>query len=291
MEPARSDGLSNPHGPADPFLNRVLALSSYQNVSTLSTEDKLRNLRQLEELGREVERELRSVNVELYGSRSLRIVDALANFPQKDASKAKGLAIRFAQRALEKADEFSLDLHCSFLGYLSAPLDEEGNRLSGKAWARQRKEYALLWLRAYQRIEQTIDPAWDPDDVVPAKVMPPGSGAPDADPRAISDPVLRARYEAAIEANREQKRRYLEQYRARWLQEKWLPKAEFRLINLYSSPPERRAELRQLLEEYVSDPERRREIMGAVEKEGMPERLERRFLRFETRPAQEGPPP
>jgi hypothetical protein len=53
------------HGPVDQFLNRVLALSSYQNVSTLSTEDKLRNLRQLEELGREVERELRPVNVEL----------------------------------------------------------------------------------------------------------------------------------------------------------------------------------------------------------------------------------
>ena len=103
----------------------------------------------------------------------------------------------------------------------------------------------------------SIDLNWDPNDLPVRNILPPlSTGLPGGiDPNAISDPKLRAEYEAE---------RHLQQSSLRdWLK-RYPITAERYIIELYSLPPYNNEELEKLLNRYLKDQTTRDRIMTAV---------------------------
>ncbi len=177
-----------------------------------------------------------------------------------------------------------LDAQCDLLEAVRKNVGRDGKRLKGNPRAQLRKNQVALQLRAWQRIEQTIDRNWDPDDMPAMNLAPPNAtGLPSGvAPSAVKDPQLRAEYEAAIEANRQKAARYRLQSRARKLKKRWIRHAERFIIRTYIQPPARLAELEALLNVYVADAAKRARILDAVKNKKMPDDL---ILRNTTQPA------
>ena len=81
-------------------------------------------------------------------------------------------------------------------------------------------------------------------------------GFPGVDARSISDPKLRAEYEAAVSKNVENAERNLEQCRLRDLDRLFSVRAEKYLIRAYSQTPFRLGQLKQLLDRHAPGKEK-----------------------------------
>jgi len=122
------------------------------------------------------------------------------------------------------------------------------------AWLRERREKTELWLHAWQRLEKQTDPSFDINDrkSLPwMKVFPPfETGLPaGTPPSAIKDPRLRAQYEAAIADNKRKSQRVNEQLPLHLHGPSFRSRAERWLIQAYSQPPDRTAELKAASED------------------------------------------
>jgi hypothetical protein len=93
--------------------------------------------------------------------------------------------------------------------------------------AAARAQAAKLWLAVIAAIDESIDPAFDPEDVPAKGLTPPPCGDEQlqagADPKAIADPAARAQYEAALRENQKKAERHRLQTRLRRLE----PRASF----------------------------------------------------------------
>ena len=87
---------------------------------------------------------------------------------------------------------------------------------------------------------------------------------PGTPPSAIKDPKLRAQYEAAIAENKKKAQRVNKQLPLIAHGPAFKAHAEHVLIQLYSQPPTRNAELKRLLEAYVQDANARQRILDGV---------------------------
>jgi hypothetical protein len=138
----------------------------------------------------------------------------------------------------------------------------------GQEWTQQRKEDIQIRLHAWKRLTDAIDPTWDPNDLPLLNVpLPSGAeGMTGMSPKDINDPALRAKYEAAIEKNKQKAEKYSEQSKLRdWL--KRFPKrAEEYIIQAYSKPPFDVEELKQYLDKYIADTKTKARILDAVTK-------------------------
>jgi hypothetical protein len=242
-----------------------------QTLSKSETAEKLRRLEELEKLGDEIEQSWRTSDVESYARLTFKVACAIGGYDYGTKGTTY-LAKSFVMRALEKADEMSLEVECRLVNGVGGNVDAEGKPLKGEAWTALREKQARLWLHAWQRIEKTIDKTWDPDDLPQMNVTPPhgASGEAGMAPSAIKDPQLRAEYEAAIEANRKKNERYHQQSTAAKLKKYWVPEAERFLIGAYMKPPAANAELEALLNTYISDADRRARLLKAVETGELP---------------------
>jgi len=252
--------------------NRIEQLQhEVQTLSKSETTEKLKRLEELEKLGHDIEQSWRTTDVESYAWLTLKVACAIGGYDY-GTRRTTYLAQGFSMRALEKADDMSLEAECRLVECVGGSLDAEGKPLRGEAWTAMRQKQAKLWLHAWQRIEKTIDKNWDPKDTGVRNVLPPrgASGIAGMAPSAIKDPQLRAEYEAALEANREKVERYSQQYRARQLKELLVPWAERFLIGAYMKPPAGNAELEALLNTYISDADRRARLLKAVETGELP---------------------
>lgn len=138
-------------------------------------------------------------------------------------------------------------------------------------WLRERREKAELWLHALRRLEKQTDPSFDINDrkSLPAmRVSPPyETGLPaGTPPSAIKDERLRAKYEAAIADNKRKALRVDEQLPLLAHGPAFKQRAEHWLIQAYSQPPNRTAELKHLLNSYVRDNNIRQRILSEVGK-------------------------
>jgi len=132
-----------------------------------------------------------------------------------DDEKVYALSQKYAAAALARADSFSLELETKILPFLAMPLARvRASGVAGSDWAKERKTKVGLWLRAWQRLERETDKNFDPDDKPFLKVAPPDeTGLPaGVAPEAIKDAKLRARYEAAMNANAEKAKHYDQQF-------------------------------------------------------------------------------
>lgn len=199
-----------------------------------------------------------------YGELMLAVVQTLATEPFGDARQYE-LAKRYARFALQKAGHISLEAEAKLVLHIQADLTTPSGP-KGEQWTEQRTADMILWFQAWKRLHDTIDPTWDQDDLPESNVAPPPAASMRAGvaPEAIKDPGLRAKYEAAIEANRKKAERYREQHRARNLKRTFCRTAERYIVAAYSHPPHNMNELRELLVRYVADDDTRRRITQAV---------------------------
>ena len=85
-------------------------------------------------------------------------------------------------------------------------------------------------------------------------------------PEHIKDPALRARYEAAIQKNRQRIERRTEQSRLHsWLKQ-FPNRAESYIIRAYSKAPFNLKELEQYLDKYIADSKTKTRIVNTVTK-------------------------
>jgi hypothetical protein len=175
-------------------------------------------------------------------------------------------ARKYALAVLTQPDRITLDTELELIGYIMTntglPKSPKGEEL-----AQRRRKDVEIRLHAWKRLNNSIDPKWDPNDLPVSNVTPPSStGFPSGiSPDAIDDFSLRAEYEAAIEKNRKKAERYDEQYSLhKWLK-RYLPQAEKYIVQLYSAPPYNNEELKQLLEKYKIDRKTQTRIINAVD--------------------------
>jgi hypothetical protein len=213
-----------------------------------------------------IQRKWSQRNKECYARLMLALCGPLGSGRFK-SSRQYDLARQYALSALEHRDSIPLDLELTLTGYVTTSMIGP-NAPKGKDFAEHRRKDVEVRLHAWKRLEDAVDPNWNPNE------MPPNANAVAADmgfpgaiaPEEIRDVVLRAKYKAAIEESSRKIRQYTEQQRARlWL--KMFPKwAERLIVNAYSNPPCNTEELRKSLDEHKVGAGTKARILDAVAK-------------------------
>jgi len=175
------------------------------------------------------------------------------------------LARKYALSALEKPDEIPLTLELELTGRVITLMI--GPYVSkGADFAQRRKKDIEIRLHAWKRLVEAIDSTWDPNkELLSPNAVAANMGFPGTiEPESIKDPKIRAEYEAAIEENIQEIKRYTEQNRL----QKWLKRfprhAEPYIIQAYSKPPFNLEELKQYLDNYIADKKTNARIVNAV---------------------------
>lgn len=190
----------------------------------------------------------------------------LSSYDIGDVSKRASLLSQYGISVLKSGD-LPLHYHVQFVSFLMLDpivIDEA-------AWKTLRKQKAELWLAARRRVESSVDPRFDSNDLPELNVpTPPGSGLPNGvSPESIKDPKLRAQYEQSIAQNSTKAHKYNDQYWLKKNEQPFYENVERYLVNAYSRPPADPAELEHLLAQYVNDNGVRARILEEVRKRGL----------------------
>jgi hypothetical protein len=177
------------------------------------------------------------------------------------------LARKYALSALENPDAIPLDLELELTGHVMTPTLGPGVPKEKDFMERRRKDVEIH-LHAWKRLANAVDVNWNSNEIpqspnaVAADMGFPGTIVPEG----IKDASLRAKYEAAIEKNRQKIDRYTEQYKLRLVLKTFPMGAESYIIQAYSHPPYNIEELKKSLNEYKVDENTKARILGAVTK-------------------------
>lgn len=129
-----------------------------------------------------------------------------------------------------------------------------------------RAKTLLLWLHLLEVLDDSLDPNFDPSAVPEKLVQPPESPdgeilRPGASPDRIADPIARAEYEKAIEANRAKQRKYRIQLQLHRLDGQLGSQAESFVLSAYSSTPSDQKELSAAINEVIKHPARKARLL------------------------------
>lgn len=167
-----------------------------------------------------------------------------------------------------KSDNISIETEFDLVSILHEEYTYLKGKRTDKEWASVRRKGAERWFHAWQRLENAIDPNWDPNDIPVENVSPPKGyfiGIPGMPPEMIKDPVLRAEYEKAIEKNCEKTKIRNEQLKLRSTKKRYFRIVEKYLLSTYSIPPYDNAELRSLLNTGVRNDKTREQFLKTIE--------------------------
>ncbi len=224
------------------------------------------DLKKYEKFADEIQNKWKDRNKEYYARLMLEVCKPLSSGNFKDDRRHK-LARKYALLALNKPEDIPVRLELELTGHVMTFMIGPKSP-KGADFAQRRKKDVEIRLHAWKRLLDAIDPDWDPNETVYINVpLPPGAmGAAGMSPEHIKDPALRAKYEAAIENNRQKAERQIKQDRLhKWL--KRFPKrAERYIIRAYSKPPFNLEELKQYLNKYIADEKTRARLLDAVTK-------------------------
>jgi hypothetical protein len=181
--------------------------------------------------------------------------------------RARQQSEHFARVALSHSSMYLWEHESALVGALGY----QRSSADVNAWLHERREKTEFWLHALRRLEKQTDPSFDINDrknQPSMKVYPPfETGLPPGTPlSAIKDPLLRAKYEAAIADNKRKAERVDQQLPLLLYGPSFKTRAEQWLIQAYSQPPARSAELKRLLDIYLRDDRTRQRILSEVEK-------------------------
>lgn len=168
-----------------------------------------------------------------------------------------------AFQALSHSGTFSLRLETQLLGFVRRNLSS-----AAPAWPNERSAKAQLWLHAWGQLERDINRSFNFNDHPFLNIAPPSdTGLPaGVSPEAIKDPLLRARYEAAIAENTRKTIEFNRQFELKYL-DGILPKnAEEYLVKVYSEPPHNDQQLNIYLISYGIGRPIRERILNEIRK-------------------------
>lgn len=195
---------------------------------------------EFEKMADTIQRKWRQKNKERHTQLMLEVCRQISSGRFGD-SREHGLARKYALVMLKKPDGLPIETEVRLLGHVvtdtilpSAP--------QGQEWSQQRREDVRARLHAWKRLNDSIDPTWDPKDM----------------------PTISSW--RASEAMREKMKRYTQQLDARRLMEWFTAEAEKYIIRAYSKPPYDMNELREFLRNYVADNAAQTRILDAVAK-------------------------
>ena len=155
------------------------------------------------------------------------------------------------ERVAEKFAAFEKEQDPTFV-HESLDLIEAAERgvLTGDIAAR--KQALARRLRFFAALDRNIDPMWNPEDKPAKGASPPLShgavyGSGEVDPATIPDPAVRAEYERALQASKDDEKRYDVQFQLRRIDERAMRFVERFLAERYSESQTDRQELEKLL--------------------------------------------
>lgn len=241
--------------------DRVLSLA--ESVSA----GKVRDLKTLQDLGDDIDKEWSNRNREYHARLLLEICKPLSSGSIND-DRRYGIVRSLALSALDKPDMIPLPLELELVGHVITPIGIFNASNTNDSSQLRNKDVAVR-LHAWRRLISAIDPTWDPDEVImgPNVIPPAATGLPaGVESAAIRDPKLRAEYEAEIQRNRQKAERYREQYELRKWLKRYPKRAEEYIVEAYSQPPFKLEELRQALDIYLTDKETKTRVLDTVEK-------------------------
>jgi hypothetical protein len=192
----------------------------------------------------------------------IQIADVLNARDLGDYQRQTALLYNAADLALT-GSQLSLEDELHLLSYLETDSNAGGSD-SSKTGPEKQRERARRWLTVLNRLDETIGPDFDPNELPVLGVVPPAGLPVGVAPDAIDDPGLRQRYEAELEDNKQKAKRYAERFRARQLRQLYEPGAVRYVAKAFGPSQPARAELARLLDEYGVNLHRRTAILGAA---------------------------
>lgn len=234
-------------------INRLIALRSHP-------------LNELIGLANQLEAKWRQVDWNSYARIMIGVCSEISNRGLNN-EQIREHSERFARIALSHSHLFLWEHESMLVGWLGYQRSDSDVNV----WLRERREKAKLWLHALQRLEKETDPRFNINNrknLPSMRVSPPSeTGLPaGTPPSSIKDPHLRAKYEAAIAENKRKSKRVDQQLPLLLHGPQFKTRAERWLIQAYSQPPVRTAELRRYLTIFVQDEKIRQRILSEVEK-------------------------
>jgi hypothetical protein len=202
-------------------------------------------------------------NPEYYGWLVLELCEPLGSGNFSDM-RAYDLSRKYALLALEKSKDIPVDLELELTGRVVTMTIGQGAS-QGQELEQIRRKTVEVRANAWNRLLNSIDRSWDPNDLPVLNVVPPrGGGIAGGDPKTIEDPVLRAEYEAAIEANRLKALKCCEQSKLRdWLK-RYPRMMANHFISIYSAAPYNNDELVSYLKDSKLDEPTKKRIIDTV---------------------------
>lgn len=234
-------------------INRLIALRSHP-------------LNELIGLANQLEAKWRRLDWNLYAGVMRYVCSEISNRGLNN-ERVRKQSEHFAKVALSHSTMYLWEHEAALVGRLGY----QRSSTNVNAWTRERREKTILWLHALRRLEKQRDSSFDINDrknLPSMRVSPPSeTGLPaGTPPSAIKDLRLRAKYEAAIAENRRKSKRVDQQLPLLLRGPQFKTRAERWLIQAYSQPPVRTAELKSYLRIYMQDEKARQRILSEVEK-------------------------
>lgn len=214
-----------------------------------------------------------SKDKECYGRLMVEICGPLSSgtFPGYDRYEE---ARKYALGALKYREQMSLYAELELVKHVMTLMSSK-YAPKGQKFAKARTKDVEVRLHALKRIRDSIDPNWDPNEVIyinipfdftEEEMKEQGFWMSGMSASAIKNPKVRVRYIEAYNKNAEKARKHSEQHKLR----KWLkyhsPRTEEYIIKAYSRPPFDNAELLKYLNDYKVDEKTKLRIVNAVAK-------------------------
>lgn len=189
------------------------------------------------------------------------ISSVLASVDLGDWDKQEALVQRCALAALSHRERLSVLEEVSFALRLTEPAPS--NDMSAQLTLAQRTGH---WLRTYARLQDAIDPIFDPSDRPLLNVAPPVETglSHGVALEAVDDLQHWATYKKAIDENQRKAANYHEQYRLRQAEARFHIGLQRYLLTAYARPRFYVTELENLLLTYELDVMRRAELLEPV---------------------------
>jgi hypothetical protein len=232
----------------------------------------LKDVNSLASLAEEIQNKWIKKDIKMYGALMVNTFNCWESACRRSDKKAPVDIIRkYANQVLStydpnKTENISIETEFGLVSILYEEYEySKGKRTDGE-WVSNRRKGAERFFHAWQRLEDSIDENWDPNDIPVENVdLPEGvagfSGMP---PEMIEDAVLRAEYEKAIERNREKIKIRNEQLKLRNIKKTYFRIVKKYLVSTYSIPPYDNEELEEYLNKYIAGEKIRAQIVDAL---------------------------
>lgn len=207
-------------------------------------------------------------DIKAYSILQAEISKAFASYDFQD-KRQYIYSVEIAKDVLKNADKIPIQLEYEMVGKLQSNSAYLSNIIPGEKWEQDRDERILFLLHFWNRFQKSIDSNFDFNDLKNRPIgnvpVPAPNYMPGIKPENVKEPEIRAKYEEAIEANKQKAFKYNEQVVLHRIDKQLNEFIEKFLINLYSEPPFDIVKINNLIKSLkIEDLERKERILKAI---------------------------